>query len=85
MTEPAQERVAARITKKKARDRVRDAAAVSRSSIATARRNIAATTARDIATTESTAGAKAAAAKTKRTEPCYARLVRRIDETGTGA
>ena len=82
MTEPAPERVAARITKKKVRDRARDAAAASRSSIATARRIIAATMVRDIATMENAAGAKAAAARIKKTEAQCTRLADRIDETG---
>jgi len=82
MTEPAPERAAARITKKKSRDRARDAAAASRSSIATVDRIIAATTVRDIATTENTVGAKAAAARIKKTEAHCTRLADRIDETG---
>lgn len=85
MTEPAPERAAARITKKKVRDRARDAAAASRSSIATAHRIIAATTVRDIATTENTAGAKAAAARIKRIESQCTRLSQHIDETKAGA
>lgn len=85
MTEPAPERVAARITKKKVRDRARDAAAASRSSIAMARRIIAATMVRDIATTENTVGAKAAAARIKRIESLCTRLADRVDETEAGA
>ena len=81
MTEPAPERAAARITKKKARDRARDAVAASRSIIATADRIIAATMVRDIVTTENAAGARAAAARIKKTEASCTRLTDRIDET----